>query len=473
MKVRLLLLMLLMSLCVCAQENLPCLGITTTNVNVRKGPGTHYKSLGVLSKGSNVKVISTSNPKWAYVEYGNNSSSKYKSSYENTTKKGYIYRQYLKLAVKKDSDSSTNISKKASDSDWWSFSFLDVVWFIVGVLIYYAIALVCFNVVARILYILLRFVKTVSMFYYILNWLQRFVQKPWYWLLRTNIFSDETNKILRIVSTIVKIPLYVLCTPLRFINALFYNMVIHCSFEIYNYTLEVLYPSNNDEGADEPRAIHFFVWRILKYPIWHGTLTFIECMAWTAIDTILPALTLYHGTSYGATANIVSTPSWHSKGYYDVGVWIVGAGNYAGNGIYFASALSTAEHYSGGNAIIVCRVTLGRILDLGLAPNYVYRECGHPDALNATRWGLNNGYTTGEWWRGDEGWWEFCMYDWQNRYNESWRIRPLYIMDASTKNIERMPGGMHHWLFRWMVVKDIVISTFNTIKKTIISILDA
>ena len=72
-----------------------------------------------------------------------------------------------------------------------------------------------------------------------------------------------------------------------------------------------------------------------------------------------------------------------------------------------------------------------------------------------TRYGLKNDYTTGEWWRGDREWWEYCMYDWQNRYNESWRIRPLYVLDLADNTIMRIPGGMSHWLFRKMVIKDL------------------
>ncbi len=75
------------------------------------------------------------------------------------------------------------------------------------------------------------------------------------------------------------------------------------------------------------------------------------------------------------------------------------------------------------------RVTLGRVIDLGLAPKYVYDQCGSPNALYAMRWGLKNGYVTGEWWRDDAKWWEYCMYDWQNRYNDSWLIRPLYVLN--------------------------------------------
>ena len=53
------------------------------------------------------------------------------------------------------------------------------------------------------------------------------------------------------------------------------------------------------------------------------------------------------------------------------------------------------------------------------------------------------------------------MYDWQNRYNESWRIRPLYVINLSDEIIQRIPGGMVHWLFNKMVFEDML----NSIEK--------
>jgi hypothetical protein len=53
------------------------------------------------------------------------------------------------------------------------------------------------------------------------------------------------------------------------------------------------------------------------------------------------------------------------------------------------------------------------------------------------------------------------MYDWQNRYNESWRIRPLYVINLSDEIIQRVPGGMVHWLFSKMVFEDML----NSIEK--------
>ncbi len=437
MKLKLILCMLLWSVCICAQESLPCIGTATTRLNVRSGPGKQYGRMDLLTPGKQVVVLKRANREWVLVKYDNQN--------------GYVHSDYLKFSPLPQ-QKTVEKNKSGGVSSW----FWDALKIIITIVLIYGSILIFFKVWVKALLISIRLVKLISMAFYISNWLQRFLQKPWYPFFKENRFSDSTNKRLRIATTILKTPLYILCTPLRFANAVFYNLLIHCAFEMLNYTSEVVDPSSDNEGENSPRALHLLLWRIIKYPIWHGSLVIVESMAWTVIDTFLPALTLYHGTD--ATGNIVSSPNRHGVNISNVGVWLVGGGNYAGNGIYFASALDTAEHYSCHHTIIVCRVTLGRIIDLGMAPRYVYNQCGYPNATGATRWGLNNGYVTGEWWRPDRSWWEFCMYDWQNRYNESWRIRPLYIISAYERDIVRINGGMHHWLFRSMVIKDIFTS---------------
>ena len=64
-------------------------------------------------------------------------------------------------------------------------------------------------------------------------------------------------------------------------------------------------------------------------------------------------------------------------------------------------------------------------------------------------------YLTGEWWRADGQWWEICLYDRQNRYNESWRIRPIYAIYAHSGIVQRIKGSLAHWLFRRQVIEDI------------------
>ena len=291
-----------------------------------------------------------------------------------------------------------------------------------------------------------------------LNALQRFLSKPWRGLYKKHHGSDKFNKIMRGFWFFLKIPLYILLFPLRFVNAVFYNIFVHGSFELFNYLGEIVDPTSRKDGE-----CNFFTWiimlpvRLIKYG-WHFILSFLESIIWTVIDTIIPALTLYHGTAQNASESICQSPGRvRDKDLYS-GIWNVGGGNFAGNGIYFAPIRSTAEHYARFNsdrALIVCRVSLGKIIDLGLAPKYVYNQCGSANAFEATEWGLSHDYTTGEWWRGDAEWWEYCMYDWQNRYNSSWRIRPLYVENLNSKRIHRIPGGMSHWLFRDMVIKDL------------------
>lgn len=306
--------------------------------------------------------------------------------------------------------------------------------------------------------------RLLSFLFSFLNGLQRHLSKPWRPLYKKHRGSDGFNKFMRVFWTILKIPLYVVLTPLRFVNAFFYNIVVHSSFEFFNYLGEIFAPTSSKEGG-----ANFITWllllplRLAKYG-WHYLISLIESIIWTIIDTIVPALTLYHGTEHSASVSICQSPGRiGAKDWYS-GVWNVGGGNFAGNGIYFAPMRSTSEYYARCNtnkALIICRVSLGKVIDLGMAPKYVYNQCGSADALGATKWGLDHGYTTGEWWRADRGWWEYCMYDWQNRYNSSWRIRPVYIEDLNNNQVLRIPGGMAHWLFRSMVLSDMSKSLFK------------
>lgn len=432
-----------------AQETLPCRGTATTVLNVRSGPGTSYARVGQLSRGQEVNVIQKSRNNWVQIEFD--------------SQRGYAYSKYLKFSPLPQKANSPPAKSSSGSSSW---SFWSVVWNIItwglgiylGLVVLYwllKILIISYFIVSACLTFTFRML---SLPFFFLNALQRYLAKPWFIFFKKNRFSNATNENLRFIFYFLQFPFYVLLFPLRIVNAVFFNLLVHCSFEIFNYVMEVILPSEDKEGHDDfIRWILFLPYRIIKYVIWHGALTIIESMIWTVIEVFLPTLTLFHGTSNDAAESIVACPNRGSYRGRDVGIWRVGGGNYAGNGIYFAPARSTARHYSAG-AIIVCRVTLGSTLDLGMAPYHVYYQCGKPNALEATRWGLENNYVTGEWWRPDEGWWEYCMYDWQNRYNYSWRIRPLYVIDLDSGYIQRIPGGMCHWLFRKMVIMDLLNS---------------
>lgn len=301
----------------------------------------------------------------------------------------------------------------------------------------------------------------VSLPFYVLNMLQFWLSKPWRPFLKNNTLPDSSKPGMRKFLRILQFPFYILATPLRFINAVYYDIAIYNLYAWSNYIVEVFIPSDETEGANDIADWLLYIpKRIGKYWLWHGALTTIESVVWTVIDTFIPAVTLYHGTAEEYADNMLCDPHRNhhrqsTKGWL-TGVWNVGGGNYAGDGIYFGIFRKTLRNYEQG-AAIVTRVTMGKTIDTVLMPNSVYATAGHPNAKAVSNWGLNNGYVCGEWWRRDRGtnWWEICMYDRQNRYNESWRIRPIYAIHSRNGIMQRIPGGPAHWLFRKQVISDI------------------
>ena len=443
--------LLFSTLPVYGSDSFPAICITTANLNIRTTGSTNGRILETFPSGSKVLVRGISSDGWAEIDYYGG--------------KAYCSARYLRYCEAYGTTLKSSSDNKSQGSGFWSGVGVGSFWRLV-----FNIALICvvLAVLRKVLLTVLGFISVtfyrlyhfVSFPFYCLNWLQRWLAKPWMQSYKRNTRSDAGNARLREELEKWKIPFWLILTPLRFVNAFYYNVIVHCSFELFNYVVEVVAPEGRRDGASN--YLFWFIllpWRFVKYVVWHGSLTFIESSIWTAIDTFVPSLTVYHGTTCAAAEGICQGPDRVEAKNWLSAVWNVGSGNYAGNGIYFAPVRSTAYHYSGGS-LIVCRVTFGRTLDLGLAPRRIYDLCGKPDALGVTDWGLKNGYVTGEWWRGDyrAGWWEYCMYDWQNRYNDSWRIRPLYVINLEDKCIQRIPGGMYHWLFNSLAFNDLLTS---------------
>ena len=105
--------------------------------------------------------------------------------------------------------------------------------------------------------------------------------------------------------------------------------------------------------------------------------------------------------------------------------------------------------------MIACRVSMGRVISYALMPDYVYSQAGgggKHDEIN--KFADANGYTMGEWYN-YAGVWEYCLFDWQKRYNHPWRIRPIYMLNLSTGRAQHISGGMQHWLSDKAVMEDI------------------
>lgn len=476
--------------------------VTGDRVNIRSGPGTGYSVVGSRGKGDTVTVLSFYDAQWARVRLGDSPD-------------GYMSSRYLayKGPLPEENQQSAQSTRSRSSGGVW-----DTLWKITRTLLWISVLVVLIGAkiengwaapafllqficglgavvgwlafgnakagavvgmgVGIVLGIrelakgldwdlggigLLGYViwYLVSYPFYVLNLLQFWLSKPWRPLLKRNVFNDYRMRAWRRFFAILQVPFYILCFPLRIVNAVYYNIIIHNVYELSNYVIEVVVPSDWDEGGDGFwKWIVWFPVRIGKYLIWHGLMTFVESIAWTVIDTFVPAVTLYHGTAGESADSMLCDPerNHHRKatsGWLS-GIWNVGGGNYAGDGIYFGIFRKTLRNYASGSAI-VARVTMGRTVDVALIPDVIYNQAGKPNASAVSNWALNRGYVSGEWWRCDRhtNWWEICLYDRQNRYNDSWRIRPIYAINSSTGVMQRIPGGTAHWLFRRMVLRDL------------------
>lgn len=428
--------------------------VTASRLNVRESPSVKGRILGSYPRGTHIKGETVSGSSWIKITFA--------------SRPAYVHSDYLKFTgypeeTTKVSSSSSNRSRsrgfRLGLGGWLLIIFVGIP-FARGLL-------------GGLFEVLIDIIGEVGIFYIIfyigflpfriLNWLQMFTHKPWRILQRHSWASEKVKPLLRVMNFIAMIPLYIVLTPLRLINAVAFNMILRPVSEFWSYLGEVISPSDTHEGyRDFLKWIYMLPFRILKYPVYHGALTIIECTIMTVVDTIYPAVTLYHGTSGRAADAIVISPE-RSKDRRNSscrtdGIWNVGGGNYAGDGIYFAPRSRTSRHYARRNidpVLIICRVSLGRILPLSLAPDAVYYSAGNANAHSVTSYGLKNGYASIEWWRKDTGWWEYCLLDWQNKYNESWRIRPITVMNMNSHFFKRIDGGSRHWLFDRMILRDI------------------
>lgn len=280
----------------------------------------------------------------------------------------------------------------------------------------------------------------------LLNSLQYFFQKPWRVILKKHSkITYFFYRYLRIVSFIIKFTLCFFLTPLRFINAVYYNLWIYGLWNIRDHFADIFNPKV--KGMRFRKGFPYFLYwffglpfRILKYSS-IGLIQLLEGIIFVFIDTIFPALTLYHGTERTLSINNISKP----------GRWLVGNGNYAGSGLYFTINKKVAKHYArhNNNPVIICsRVTLGRVITLSLAPDNIRYSIGN-DGDRITEWGIKNHYSCAEWWRKDGEWWEYCLLNRRTGSEiKTWRVRVLYVQNIETGTKERIWGGKSFWIFR-------------------------
>lgn len=477
----------------------------TTTLNVRSGPGTGYSKVGKLYRGNTIVVNSVtfnSSRQWGEIDY-----------YGQT---GYVATQYVTYLSPVEQEPAPRPQYAHSHSS----SSFDGLWGALKVIFWILLVILCLSFLSEIIEFLLtaaflaaigavifwlfggrastganigvaiaviirlklivdffspghtaifEFIyNLVSFPFWFLNRLQLILMEPWRYLTK-GYLPDGVRSFFRPILYPIELLLYILITPLRLVNAFYFNIVVYGITELFDLFLETLAPSKNSEGRGN--LFMWIIWfpvRLVKYPVLRGCLVLIEGAIWTVIDIFIPTVTLYHGTDLTAAQCIVGN-DWEkgkNKKWTD-GTFCSSTNGWAGAGAYFGSARRTAKGYAydpyrlGSDipVMIVCRVSLGKILNYGLAaPRYIHNNAG--DGGNhalITSYAKEHGYTTGEWWN-PRGYWEYCLFDWQNAYNNPWRIRPIYVFNFDTGMAQHINGGFRHWLFSEMVLRDILKS---------------
>lgn len=275
-----------------------------------------------------------------------------------------------------------------------------------------------------------------------LNALQYVLQRPYRLLLKQKSPTLRLYYILLSpVRWVLLSLLYLLTLPLRIVNAFYYDLLVLTIWNGRDIIAELIFPKR--KGM---RHLHGFAkyssW-IVHFPErlleagWQLLFIFLNGIAMFVSDIFFPTITMHHGTSSEAAVSITQR-----------GLWLVGSGDYAGRGLYFAFDPKVAKHYARNQTdgvIIVSRVTLGRNYPLSCAPKHINRAIGQ-DGAKISRWGRRWGIRSIEHWR-DAGWWEYCiLYPKDDSMIRSWRIRPLYVIGKRQPFPKRIWGGTYIWL---------------------------
>jgi len=296
----------------------------------------------------------------------------------------------------------------------------------------------------------------------ILNWIQWVLYNP----IRDNWrhprlgFANLTFNLLMFsgIAPLWWLMMHIALTPIRIINALYFNIILYWSVIFCDSIFELLHPRLNYQRKGKRKGyilnwVIYFPYRLYNVFKRNG-LALLEGILMTGVDTVLPTYTMYHGTSFkGIATNIAQA-----------GRWYVGGGDYAGSGIYFGFYRKTAEHYAKGedHALIVARVTLFPCRNSATLPYRLRRKIGNDGAGISS--GIQFPWKSIEHWRDHDyaRWFEYCLIQAEKtgQYVRTWRARPICVIRHYLP--KRIWGGLSLWTsgaggagviaFSWMIL---------------------
>lgn len=282
--------------------------------------------------------------------------------------------------------------------------------------------------------------------------------------------SETSRRLFLLLNYTLIAPIYWLVvhlymTPLRLINALYYDVLLYWTVMLDD-TLQELFIPKLGRYRYQKGYRYALLWIggfpirltifLLKVPA-----TLLDSVLMTGISILLPTLTMYHGTKFdGPAANIVQQ-----------GRWYVGRGDYAGSGIYFAIQRSVANHYAPNGqqkGILLVRLTPTFTRNQTTLPLHSRNLIGRDGQQLSNK--LSFPWYTIEHWRSDLKGWEYCLVqpNQAGRYIRSWRIRPIAVLRDEDNKLARIWGGFGHYslnpvgilvgILSWLVLIAIVSS---------------
>lgn len=240
---------------------------------------------------------------------------------------------------------------------------------------------------------------------------------------------------------------HLLLTPLRIINALYFDVMLYISVMLGDLVAELFDPKVGGMRYKRKTQITYWTSFITRFPVQlitffiRGAITLLDSLFMFSMGVVLPTYAMYHGTDFERAISNIGQE----------GQWKIGGGEYAGRGVYFGLNIKTARHYARGyrkQGIIVARVTLNPIRNISsLSKEDRIRVGSDGGTLSITTSPL---WATFEHWRDDEfaKWWEYCLIHRGNvgDYIKTWRIRPVAFLDENGK-LTRLWKGQAHYSF--------------------------
>ena len=290
-------------------------------------------------------------------------------------------------------------------------------------------------------YILKEAIYIFNPIFFLLNRIQWILYNPLriFWKNSNSSFSHKTFNLMFYtgVIPIYWLTIHIISTPLRLINAIYFNVLLSWSINIYDSLAEVMNPKLGQ--MRNRKGFNYILFWILGFPlrlfdmIIHNILLFLEPIIMTGVDIVFPTYTMYHGTTHGSISADITQK----------GRWLVGDGNYAGTGIYFGMNQKVAEHYADNSkTIILVRVTLMFNRNIATTPHTIRSNIGLGDGGDEISRKLPSFWSSIEHWRKDMGWFEYCIIQPINKkglFVKTWRARPIALIQDT--KLLRIWGG--------------------------------